>query len=418
MATDNNYDIIQNTTSEGSCECGESDFSEFFMSKTGATTFTAGITGGIDLTSWLYDTDKATLTLGKATTAGLSELVVQGNSNNVARIQVKGVNTLTLTPAGINGLSYQAGSASADAHFKATSTTLHVGGDSVFHGDIVPTTDSSFTLGTDGVRWSNIYSDDLTSSAATIDTLSVTTLNLASLSLTGSLTVDSNDSGDLTQLNGPVNLGSTDNDGDAIIVKGNLTTEGTVTLGSAGKTLIIGNTSGTTQLGASLDATAKNITSVGDISSTTAHVATTPTEAADVVRYTDVNINDAATASFVLPQVTVSSGFITAITEGNVGNLLSHAVKHKTTTKTTASPSGVGGGDDPLASYEIGAVERTHPVVGRPLKITPSTSSNYDYDSSDTIKPQNYFVIIGVNDALPDSANAIEGQILFRKRDS
>ena len=87
-----------------------------------------------------------------------------------------------------------------------------------------------------------------------------------------------------------------------------------------------------------------------------------------------------------------------------------HSNRHDTTTLTSNTPAAAG--DDGLHSYEVGAVTRTDPVVGKPLKlINNASSSDYRYTGG---AAEDYFVLIE-SDAGEPASTGLPGQIIFRK---
>ena len=382
-----NSDLIEivATAADTGCGCSASEFAGDFIAKTSGTFITSLSSTGNNST-WAYSGDTATFSLGTLTSTDVGTLTVQGQTDADAIVYVKSADsTTTITPTNVSAETLTISGA-------ATTAALTVSGNLEPSADSTDGSDGLY-LGATGKRWRKVWTRDLDVEG---------TFTIGTISLSGDLTVAG-----ATTLNGAVTLGNAD--ADSIIAKGTVTTTGPVTLGSSGKALVIGQTGGTTTLGVNLDASAKSITNLSDVSSATAHVTTAPTATNDVVRYTDVNINSGASATLSLPQVTVTNGFITAVTQGTTSNLIVHAGKHKSTTRTATSSAD---GSDPLHSYEIGAVERANPVVSQPLRITKTADHTY---GSSVVKP--YFVIIGKDESIPSAANSIEGQILFRKRD-
>jgi len=372
----NNIDLIEFTGDpDPDCSCVASDFADDFVAKTNGTWITSLASSGGE-SSW----SPYAFTIGTSVSTTEAVMTVQGSTNSDAKIEVKSsTDTTTVLPNSITSGVFTSGSGLNLSNTSATIPAATMG------GNVVPSVTNTHELGAVGTTWSDVFTNDISvAGTATIATLSLT---------------DATMSGDLV-VNGDTTLGNAS--GDTVTVTAtatvaeNLTLTGGATLGS---NLVLQGNVITGTSGSFNFSTGTVTAAVGTL--TAATVADTPSATTDVVRKTDVDIASDMAAS--LPKVTVSGGFITEVIAATSADLPNHTGRHSSTTRTGAAPAG---GEDPVYSYEVGAVERANPVVGSPLKITNDT----DYTYADA---SNYFVVID-SDQNPNTTGP-EGQIIFRK---
>ena len=354
-----NFDLIEiviGGDSSGECNCSEADFSSYFIAKNNGL-FTESL-GATD-TSW----SPYSFTLGGLASSTKSTLTVQGDSNDKAEVVTKSPTaTTTIYPNKINSPRFETTTGNVfvtDALCQFGETTLT--------GDIIPNTGNEHSLGSTSSRIKKAWLVDTDVSG----TLVITNLNATSLS-----------------------VGATSTFTGLATFNGNIAVPGTSTLGT------VAGTEATFETG-------NFTTSVSSPSGafTNATVTTAPSGNTNVVRRQDVYVSTNPNLALGLHKIQVTGGFITNVQAANSGDLPTHASRHHTTTRTTAAPGNSLGGDG-LHSYEIGAVERTDPVVRKPLKIT--TNDNYTYANAAP-----YFVVINVGQEPPESGP--EGQIIFRR---
>lgn len=353
-----NYDIIEiiATGESGGCNCNSTDFANDFIAKTNGTFITS--LGSTD-TSW----SPYAFTLGGLASSTKSTLTIQGNGNDKAEVITKSpTDVTTVYPNKINSPRFE----TTTGNVFVTDASCQFG-DTTLTGNIEPSTNNLYSLGSTSNRIKKIWVVDAdVSGTLVITNISPTTLSVGGVStFTGLATFN-----------------------------GNIAVPGTSTLGTVTGT---GATFGTGNFTTS-------VTSPSGVF-TNATVATAPSGNTDVVRRQDVYVSTNPTLALGLHKIQVVNGFITNVQTANGGDLPTHASRHHTTTRTTAAP-GNGLGGDGLNSYEIGAVERTDPVVRKPLKIT--TNDNYTYA---TAAP--YFVVLEPNQE--PAVSGPEGQIIFRK---
>jgi len=386
----NNYDLISVAASDGStdCNCAYTEYTDFFMRKDAATSFTTSISAAGAASVW----SPYTFTLGTTSSTTDAILTVQGVANTDAKIEVKGVATTTILPLSVTSTTLTAGAAMLLTNSAATLPAITTS------GNLLPSGDDTLDLGASGTEWANVYTDNLTVSGTT---------NLTALTLTGALVVQGNTTlgnagGDTVtvtgtatftpeaEFNGGINCdGTLTMEGNAISSTGAITTTGTVT-------------------GAGVTATGTVTAALGTL--TNATVATAPSADTGVVRRTDVNIGTGTTLTNIIPKITVTGGYITAISTAAAADLTLHAVNHKTT-QVASDTAPTGGNVDALTASDIRAVDRTGPVVSAPLQITKPSGTNYTYNN-DTYT-EDYFSVI--ESTQTPAASGPVGQIIFRK---
>jgi hypothetical protein len=366
----NNVDLIQIVSSTGGGLSACSDCSDTFLAKDN------GVFGGYiadatssEKTKWAISGDTATFTLGKLTSTDIGTLTVQGSTDSDAIVYVKSNDgsTTSITPTTITVENIAGSPVSA---LGATTVT----------GNVLPNANDTYDLGSSLVRWHNLYVENVDLDG---------TLSVSDLTLSGNLTA-----------NGNTVLGNAAGDTLDITATTTFNTPFSVVSG-AGAVEFNNNNINTTGIGAitTLD------TDTGTIDTLT--VTNAPSADNHAVRRTDVNIGTSTTLALTPVKVAVTNGYITDVQALTAGDTVNHATRHHSTSRTSSAPAA--DGQDPINSYQIGAVERANPVVKQPLKIISSSSSN-DYTYAQAV---NYFVVIE-NDDSP-AASGPEGQIIFRK---
>ena len=354
-----NFDLIEiigGGDSSGECNCAESDFTSFFISKTNG--LFEGSLGSTE-TSW----SPYAFTLGALGSNTKSVLVVQGNGNDKAEIVTKSSShTTTVYPDKINSPRFE----TPTGNIVITDNSCQFG-NVTLNGNVVPNVNNTYNLGSTSNRIKEGWFVDVGVSG----TLVITNLSPTTLSVGGTSTFTG-----LATFNG------------------NIAVPGTSTLGTVTGT---GATFGTGNFTTS-------ITSPSGVF-TNSTVSAAPSGNTDVVRRQDVYVSTNPALALGLHKIQVTNGFITNVQTASATDLPTHASRHHTTTKTTAAP-GSGFGGDGLHSYQIGAVERAEPVVKKPLRIT--SNDNYTWSTS-----QPYFVVIESNEE--PAVTGPEGQIIFRK---
>lgn len=386
-----NSDLIEivATAADSGCGCSAADFAGDFIAKTNGSYITSLSSPGNESVWTPY-----AFTLGDDAAGQAVTLKVQADTNANAEIIVEGGSTCSIKPNVVQCSQFKSGNSAIN--LTTSSADLPV---LTLSGNLLADTDSSYTLGTTGVRWSNVFTDDITVGG----TATIGTLSLANLTLTGNLEVDGT-----TQLDGNVTVGNASTD--------TLTVNATTSFANS---FSVPNAAGTINTGNNLLSMAGRIqnssTSVSTFNKLTISDALVASQApstdTEVVRRTDVNIGTSTSFGPALTKITVAGGYITAATNGIVASdLPTHASRHASSTRTSNNPST---GGDSIGAHEVGAVERVEPVVGRPLKIINGTSSS-DYRYSGAGIAQDYFVLIESNAGEPASSG-IPGQIIFRK---
>ena len=370
-----NSDLIEivATAADSGCGCSAADFAGDFIARTNGSYITSLSSPGNESVWTPY-----AFTLGDDASGQTATLKVQADTNANAEIIVEGGSTCSIKPNVVQCSQFKSGN--NNINITTSSAELPV---LTLSGNLLADTDSSYTLGTTGVRWSNVYADAINVSG----TATIGTLSLANLTLTGNLEVDGT-----TQLDGNVTVGNASTD--------------TLTVNAAtsfANSFSVPNASGTINTG-------NNLLSMAGRISDALVASQAPSTNTEVVRRTDVNIGTSTNFGPALSKITVAGGYITAATNGIVAaDLPAHASRHATSTKTSNTPTT---GGDGIEAYEVGAVERVGPVVGKPLKIiSGASSSNYNYTGG---VAQDYFVLIESNAGEP-SSSGIPGQIIFRK---
>jgi len=353
-----NFDLIEVVVggSSGECNCVESDFTGFFISKNNGL-FVESL--GSTSTSW----SPYSFTLGSPSDSTKSTLTVQGNANDKAEIISKSPSNESIVyPDKIRSPRFETTTGNtiiADAGCTIGSTTLG--------GNFVPSINNQHSIGSTSNRIKKTWTVDLDVSG----TLAIVSLSPTTLSVGGTSTFTG-----LATFNGSISVPGT-------------STLGTIT----GTSSTIGTGNFTTSITSALG------------TFTNATVATAPSANTHIVRRQDVYVSTNPTLALGLHKIQVAGGFITNVQPAIASDLPAHVSRHHTTTLTTAAP-GNGLGGDGLNSYEIGAVERVNPVVSKPLRITATANHSYANASP-------YFVVIEAGNA--PEATGPEGQIIFRK---
>lgn len=397
-----NSDLIEivATAADSGCGCTEADL-DFIDTTNGV--FKTQLSDFSGESVW----QPLNLTIGSATNSLPAKIVVQSTDitdGSSAEINVRSPNQNTFTrilPSRVYSETFRNDSGSILIS-SAGSTFVSAG----FGGTIYPLADSSTQLGTTGLRWSHIWTDDITiGGTATIGTLSLTDLTLS-----GNLNVAGT-----TILTGNCEFGNTLGNGQTIQfhqpayfwkpfeVDNNI---GQFNFGS-GNDVSVGSAQGGTLLA--------NFRTICPQIFATQYIdigGGAPASSTHAVRKTDVNIGDNINLSGVLGKITVTSGYITNVEQAAADDLPNIVNKHKSTTETTnAPPIGTNNGQYPLTASDVRAVDRTGAVVKGPLKMTNNNSStDYRYTGGSSV---NYFVVIE-NGQTPDVSGP-EGQIIFRK---
>jgi len=367
----NNVDLIQIVSSASGGVSACSDCSDTFLAKTN------GIFGGYiadatssEKTKWAVSGDTATFTLGTLSSTDVGTLTVQGSTDADAIVYVKSNDgsSTSITPTTITVENIAGNPVSA---LGLTTIT----------GNLMPHATDTNDLGSSSVRWHNVYAENVDLDG---------TLSVASLTLSGDLTVQGN-----------TVIGNASSDTLGVTATTTFNTPFSVA-SSAGAVNFNNNNVSTTGIG--------TFTTLNAITSTIATLGVTNAPSADThaVRRTDVNVGTGVSLTNILPKLTVTGGYITAVSAATEEDLPDHAARHRSSSRTTSSPA-FGTGEAPLHSYELGAVERANAVIKGPLKMTTSASSNnYTYATA-----ADYFVVIPHNQS--PAASGPEGQIIFRR---
>jgi len=385
-----NSDLIEivATAADSGCGCSASDFAGDFIAKTNGSYITSLSSPGNESVWTPY-----VFTLGDDAAGQTATLKVQADTNANAEIIVEGNSTCSIKPNVIQCSQFKSGN--SNINITSTSAALPA---LTLSGNLLADTDSSYTLGTNGVRWSNVFADAINVSG----TATIGTLSLANLTLTGNLEVDGT-----TQLDGNVTVGNASTD--TLTVNAATSFANSFSVPNASGTITTGNN--LLSMEGRIQNSSSSVSTFNKLTVSDALVASqAPSTNTEVVRRTDVNIGTSTSFGPALSKITVAGGYITAATNGIVASDLPvHASRHATSTRIANTPTT---GGDGIEAYEVGAVERVSPVVGKPLKIINGASaSNYNYTGG---VAQDYFVLIEANAGEP-SNSGIPGQIIFRK---